>query len=389
MAERRLPRGLLDPESQAIAEAYEAIPSVRRQTRGLLSLDPQEEQSMGQTAFEMLASFIPGVGQLLAGRDIERARRAGDPAAAAMAATEFLPFGRLAGMMRRPGPIMSEIDVYHGSPHRFEEFDASKIGTGEGAQAYGHGIYLAESPGVAKSYQTALTHSDDYVNGQLLDSSIPSHLLARVLSEESNNIDNVRDSLIALARPGGSKSVADSAKQALKLLDAGERPTLQTIKPKGSFYTADLPDEMVDRMLDWDKPLSEQRELATPILKELGYLRPNDNGPRQFAQAVKALNMEHGGFGESGANGMVLFKAIYKGLEQGNPKAIDFAKRMNLGEQAMFMEASPLASEVMKRMGIPGIKYADAGSRGQGGSGTRNFVVFPGEEKKVKILKRE
>jgi hypothetical protein len=66
-----------------------------------LSLDPQEEQGMGQTAFEMLASFIPGVGQLLAGRYIERARRAGDPAAAAMAATEFIPFGRAISAMRR------------------------------------------------------------------------------------------------------------------------------------------------------------------------------------------------------------------------------------------------------------------------------------------------
>jgi len=164
---------------------------------------------------------------------------------------------------------------------------------------------------------------------------------------------------------------------------------LQSVKPDGSLYKADLPDEMIDRMLDWDKPLSEQRELATPILKELGYLRPNDNGPRQFAEAVKALSLEHGGFGESGATGMGLFNAIYKGLQQGKPKAINLAKRMNLTEQEMFMEASPLASEVMKRMGIPGIRYLDAGSRGQGGSGTRNFVVFPGEEKKVKILKRE
>ena len=46
-------------------------------------------------------------------------------------------------------------------------------------------------------------------------------------------------------------------------------------------------------------------------------------------------------------------------------------------------------SEYFRNAGIPGIKYLDAGSRGQGGSGTRNFVVFPGEEKKVKILKRE
>jgi hypothetical protein len=45
-------------------------------------------------------------------------------------------------------------------------------------------------------------------------------------------------------------------------------------------------------------------------------------------------------------------------------------------------------SEKLRQSGIVGIKYADAGSRDQGG-GTRNFVVFPGEEKKVKILKRE
>jgi hypothetical protein len=387
MAERRLPRGLLDPESQAIAEAYEAIPSVRRQTRGLLSLDPQEEQGMGQTAFEMLASFIPGVGQLLAGRDIERARRAGDPAAAAMAATEFLPFGRLAGMMRRPGPIMSEIDVYHGSPHRFEEFDASKIGTGEGAQAYGHGIYLAESPAVGRQYAEFLASRKN----DLLD---PGNLAASMMYRTSEGTKEAGLREIDAALKGIKNypnSYPDAPQQKAALEKARELLESGAELPKqgGNFYTADLPDEMVDRMLDWDKPLSEQRKLATPILKELGYLRPNDNGPRQFAQAVKALNMEHGGFGEGGANGMVLFKAIHKGLEQGNPKAIDFAKRMNLGDQAMFMEASPLASEVMKRMGIPGIRYLDAGSRGQGGSSTRNFVVFPGEEKKVKILKRE
>jgi hypothetical protein len=47
------------------------------------------------------------------------------------------------------------------------------------------------------------------------------------------------------------------------------------------------------------------------------------------------------------------------------------------------------ASKRLQELGIPGIKYLDAGSRGQGGSGTRNFVVFPGEEKKVRILERD
>jgi hypothetical protein len=47
------------------------------------------------------------------------------------------------------------IKAFHGSPHNFERFDTSKIGTGEGAQAYGHGIYLAENPAVAEEYRKA------------------------------------------------------------------------------------------------------------------------------------------------------------------------------------------------------------------------------------------
>lgn len=285
--------------------------------------------------------------------------------------------GEMLGPMRGKPP-MAEIDVYHGSPHRFEEFDASKIGTGEGQQAYGHGIYVAEQKDVADMYRRALTPH------QVSDNDAQS--LASYAMRQRHNKDDAIKWLQKEKTAYKSEQSPETLAQydaAINVLQGGNVPKV------GNLYTADLPDEMVDRMLDWDKPLSEQRELATPILKELGYLRPNDDGPRQFAQAVKALDMEYGGFGESGANGMALFKAIYRGLEQGKPKVIDFAKRMNLGDQAMFMEASPLASEVMKRMGIPGIRYLDAGSRGQGGSGTRNFVVFPGEEKKVKILKRE
>ncbi|MCA2910128.1 MAG: hypothetical protein IM328_12370 [Microcystis sp. M034S1] len=36
--------------------------------------------------------------------------------------------------------------------------------------------------------------------------------------------------------------------------------------------------------------------------------------------------------------------------------------------------------------GIPGIRYLDAGSRATGG--TSNFVVFPGEERLLRILER-
>ena len=42
------------------------------------------------------------------------------------------------------------ITAYHGSPHEFDQFDTSKIGTGEGAQSYGHGLYFAEHEPIAK-----------------------------------------------------------------------------------------------------------------------------------------------------------------------------------------------------------------------------------------------
>src|SRR3990167_2027108 len=44
------------------------------------------------------------------------------------------------------------LTAFHGSPHKFDKFDMSKVGAGEGAQAYGHGLYFAENPEVAKSY---------------------------------------------------------------------------------------------------------------------------------------------------------------------------------------------------------------------------------------------
>src|SRR6478752_1118967 len=41
------------------------------------------------------------------------------------------------------------IKAYHSSPHDFDKFDLKKIGTGEGAQVYGHGLYFAENPAVS------------------------------------------------------------------------------------------------------------------------------------------------------------------------------------------------------------------------------------------------
>ena len=314
-------RGLLDPESERIQEAVSAAPAVKRQARGLLSLDPQAESD---AVLEMGLGSLPGVGQAMALRDLERARRAKDPAAAAMAASNFIPFGTMLNRFRR-GP-MSELDVYHGTPHRFPgteanplgEFDASKIGTGEGAQAYGHGVYYAENPEVAKGYQPR----DRKAEAKLMN--------LYKQAEARQNYDQMEVLEAAMLHRTASELREQFPKQKGLVTRIGKINE----KAAGSLYKADLPDEMIDRMLDWDKPLKEQP-----------------------------------------ANVQKFFSAIYKPndyltdwLKQGD--SVDIAK-------------------ILQEEGIPGIRYLDAGSRGQGGSGTRNFVVFPGEEKKVKILERK
>jgi hypothetical protein len=44
--------------------------------------------------------------------------------------------------------------------HPLGRFDMSKLGTGEGAQAYGQGLYFAENEDVAKEYRDQLTPND-------------------------------------------------------------------------------------------------------------------------------------------------------------------------------------------------------------------------------------
>lgn len=64
--------------------------------------------------------------------------------------------------------------VYHGTPHKFDKFDAAKIGKGEGNQTYGHGLYFAENPDVAKMYARQL-------KGDVLTVDLPDEKIAQML----------------------------------------------------------------------------------------------------------------------------------------------------------------------------------------------------------------
>jgi hypothetical protein len=279
---------------------------------------------------------------------------------------------------RKGGPVMQELDVYHGTPHKFPateanplgEFDASKIGTGEGAQAFGHGIYLAEKPTVAQDYQFMLSKIDPSTTTY---QGKPVEKWYEMAQAEQDRAHRLRDqkaidranaklafweNVMTRRHPEDAKRVANDPDDGWPTLanyaNSLDMSKFGGIGEAGSLYKADLPDEMIDRMLDWDKPIREQPKSVQNIARRV--IAENLDWDDPTAKAADEF------YDATGAD-------LYQALES------------KLG--------SKQTSDYFRQAGLPGVRYLDAGSRGQDGSGTRNFVVFPGEEKKVRILERK
>jgi hypothetical protein len=292
--------------------------------------------------------------------------------ATAMAAEKMVPSGSLAAQR---GAI-----TWHGSPHNFDAFDASKIGTGEGAQAYGHGLYLAENPVVAGGYQTALSDKaliskikgiygpdDDYSDVSRLiaqDTSLTPpqrELLDSVQSEGNFGFDYPHQAVQQLLRNPAQYDIDPRTQAALNNL--------------GSLYKVDTPDTHIAKMLDWDKPLSDQHPdvqallinhpaITQDVAERAGIQqRLNDQFPTRLTHPVL---------------GPIASRAITPEGTSGQQAYDTLASQF--GSRAA-------ASQFLSDQGIPGIKYLDGGSRGAG-TGTSNYVVFPGEERNLTILYR-
>lgn len=61
--------------------------------------------------------------------------------------------------------------AYHGTPHKFKDFSLEHIGTGEGAQAHGWGLYFAQDRNVSEDYRNRLRTGRS--RGQLFEVDIP------------------------------------------------------------------------------------------------------------------------------------------------------------------------------------------------------------------------
>ena len=282
------------------------------------------------------------------------------------------------------------IKAYHGSPHNFDKFSTEKIGTGEGAQAYGHGLYFAENPSVAADYRKRLSPNDlkvEYQGRPLQRGDVRSGALIQV--DHVGKDKAIEQAEKWLAHLNTSEGVLPSVVADQKrLVDWLKNLDLEQVKVDrpGKMYEVQI-NAQPDQFLDWDKPLSEQPPPVKEALATHG-VKPVD--PALIREAEEQLAdywKEYEAALRKGDKGRIdIFERSIKQSEH-DLRRLQKASQMSGAEayRELGQRGESVASQRLREAGIPGIKYLDAGSR-SAGQGSRNYVVF--DDSLVSILKK-
>lgn len=262
--------------------------------------------------------------------------------------------------------------AYHGTPHSFERFDLGAIGTGEGAQAHGWGLYFAADRKVAENYKENLRTDAEgrlLFNGQKYKRNLEGQwrkestdeIANSALARALNIIDSGVDKDIAIKRlkgniaynerkisenPASEKEVKE-LKKVLDYLTGGEFERYND--GIASLYEVDIPEN--DVLLDEDKPLNKQPLAVRKAILEYYKSRPDNYVTEGIT--IDDLDSQKGGqFYKD-----VVFQMQSEGAE--NPQKA--------------------ASELLNEYGIKGITY-------DGARDGRCFVVF--DDKAISIINR-
>jgi hypothetical protein len=262
--------------------------------------------------------------------------------------------------------------AYHGSPHSFKKFSTGKIGTGEGAGAYGHGLYFAGAEDVARVYQDTLTKvpADYTINGKSV-----AGMYQRAMSTFDDEIAEVLERVQTHVKPSELKNLYTQATGYSKRTEDFVRGinyrTLRAVDadgkniPIGRTYKVRIRADK-DDLLDWDKTLGNQPKNVKAALNPLLDGAKWEKLP--WPQTDYALK-----------------KGSKVLLWRPRPVDIDSLDAPTLYSVIVGGKKASDASATLKKLGIPGIKYLDQFSRGAK-KGTSNFVIF--DDKIIDILKK-
>lgn len=224
------------------------------------------------------------------------------------------------------------LTAHHGTPHKVDKFTTAKIGTGEGAQVYGWGLYFAENPKVAEEYAKNVKdwNKVDGINTKLGD-----------LSREMDAIRNA----------GGSWNKGYEARGE-ELRSEYDRLMSDKLTGSGRKYTVSINAEP-EELLNWDKPLSEQSEKVKAAAGKY-FDAFVDESVRQAKEAgVQFPNRQY--FYDN-----TMPTVFYDWLAK---------ERYMAGSQhpewmaGMGINSARVASETLASLGIKGIRFLDQGSR--------------------------
>jgi hypothetical protein len=259
-------------------------------------------------------------------------------------------------------PPSKYIRAYHGSPvpEHFDRFDASMIGTGQGAQTYGHGHYSAQEKAVGDEYRRSLSYK------KLRD-----------------------DFLLNLAEDADPAEVMEQ----LAKFDARQQRFLQELD-SSDWLGFDYPSQAISQaagrragFAGYDVPESAHRareqlgtgyelEIAYPETALLDYDDPFSTPAGIKGAAV--LRQE---------NPAAVSEPMLRALQDGSWRFESYAGWQNAADELARLPKTPAGAQALLDAGIPGLRYLDGNSRSVG-QGTRNFVMFPGTEDKIRILRK-
>jgi hypothetical protein len=206
-----------------------------------------------------------------------------------------------------------------------------QIGTGEGAQVQGWGLYFAGRKEVGEWYRKTLSEDLFQYDGRTLPRFSPeSEAAARLWYNKGN-----KESALAFV---------ENTDDPEAIRAAIEQMEFEKLSEGGNLYTVRLNIEE-DQLLDWDRPLADQ---PAPVLAALR---------AAFGDRIQQWDDTAGEWYQEQAN------------PWGGPLTVD----------------PRTMSEQLLAAGIRGLRYLDGDSRAQG-EGTANFVIF--SEADIEIAER-
>lgn len=248
--------------------------------------------------------------------------------------------------------------AWHGSPFRFDRFSTEHIGEGEGAQAYGWGLYFAGDKEVSEWYRRRLSKGD---TGQLYRVDIPDD--GNYLPWDKEMPVEQAEKVLAAMRKRGFSFPKEIRFDGVDITDGNYKEVERLLGEKYGAYLSYIYTVLGDISV-WGKTLEEALERTKKEL--LSYVESGEDIDSSIQKDIAWLDANKDKFSITDMSGERFLNKMTYGSRKGGSLYRSLAHKLHSDKEA---------SLLLKEAGVLGIKYLDGNSR-RAGEGSYNYVVF-------------